>query len=537
VRHIVYGLMFMGLLLGASRVQADEESYTGTLNTRQSSRDYPLNLQAAESVLITAETLTGDLDLRLTIKNTLGTMLAENDDRNADSYDPALGFTASSSGTYILTVSQYGNDSGTYHLTITQGDESVLAPLADLTAINLSGTERILDTPNFRIHYTYRGEDATTEAFAQSVAQAVEYVYQIEITQLGWPAPMPDGYSGGDSRMDVYLMDLMDDSGDGAMGLARPGDQYGDNPNTPEREKYATSTMLRLDNDFAELEGDRLSPIELMRVTVAHEFHHAVQHGYDANEPMGWYFEATAVWMEQAVYPKLSSAVYYVESVYDFPELCFGTADDPDGLQMYGEWMFLQSLADIYGGNVVQELWVNIARLNGFAALQQTLVAHDDDLVNALVRYRLRNIVRDYKQASLFENATVWLEDSIHQTGDQITSGKGVQPLGANYIQVSPELGTFRVELADDGGVLQLWAMGIRGRQAESFALGRGAVLDSSAYDNLYLMVMNPLYENGVDDCQYTSYHLNISPASAGDNLPVEQVWDARWFTSLKRGG
>lgn len=534
MRRILLGLILLWLTLSASRVWgAEETTYTGTLNSRQKNVDYPLDLQAGESVLITAQDTGGGLDLKVTIKNALGTLLAENDDRSENNYDPALGFTASSSGNYTLTVTQYG--SGTFEISITRGDESVLAPLTDLLAVALSGPERTLETPHFLIHYTNRGEDATTLSYAQSVAEAVEYVYAVEITQFGWPAPVPDGPIGGDSRMDVYLMNLMGNEGDGAMGLTIPGDQYNDNPNTPEREKYATYSMLQIDNDFAEMDGDRLSALELMRVTVAHEFHHAVQNSYDANEPMLMYFEATSVWMEQAVYPKLSSAVYYVDSAYRYPELCFGTATDPDGLQMYAEWMFLQSLADVYGANIVQELWTNIARLNGFAALQQTLAAHNDSIPAALVRYRLRNIVRDYKQAPLFDNSTVWLDDTIARTGEWSPNGDGVQQLGANYIQAAPALGTFRAELGGDDGTLQLWAMGVRDHQAESFALGRGGTLNSDAYDSLYLMVFNPNYQNGVDDCTYTNYHLNISVATMANSQPDEQTWNARYFIPLKR--
>lgn len=526
-------IVIVWIFLSTAYALGADETYTGSLNPNQNSAIYPLSLKAGESILITAESTGGGLDLYLTLKNDLGTLLAENDDRNDSTYDAALGFTAVVDGLYAVTISQYGEGRGSYRLTITRGDESILAPLTDLTAVSLSGPMRTLDTRHFRVHYTQRGEDATNEDFAQAVAQAVEYVYQVQITQLGWPAPMPDGPLGGDERLDVYLMDLLDEDGNGAMGLARSGDQYGDNPNTPEREKFATSSTLRLDNDFAEIIDERLSPIELMRATIAHEFHHAVQHGYDAYEPMNWYFEATAVWMEQAVYPKLSSAAYYVQYVYEYPELCFGTLDDPDGLQMYGEWMFLQSLVDVYGATIIQDLWTNIARLNGFAALQQTLDARGDSLPDAVARYRLQNIVRDYKQAGLFEGSTVWMEDTITDTGIWTPTGKGVQELAANVYQLASSLGTFQVELSEDDQKLELWAMGIRGSQADSFRLGRGAALDADAYDYLYLMVFNPVFQNDVDDCQYSTYSLQVRTVNAADEIPPEQRWSAFHFLPL----
>src|SRR5262249_10126937 len=149
-----------------------------------------------------------------------------------------------------VTISRFegASNNGSYRLTITIGGDEVLQALDTLTSLDLSGSVKLIDTDHFRIHYTLTGEDATDEDFAAKVAETMEIVWSVEIDQLGWPAPPTDGILGGDSRLDVYLTDILDDDGGGALGIATSGDVYGDNPNTPEHERYASYSHIRIDN-------------------------------------------------------------------------------------------------------------------------------------------------------------------------------------------------------------------------------------------------------------------------------------------------
>src|SRR5690606_28323233 len=119
-------------------------------------------------------------------------------------------------------------------------------------------------------------------------------------------------------------------SGEGALGYSAPETIIGDNPLTREIESRAATSYIAIENDFADVNFEnRQTPITLMRATVAHEFHHAIQFGYDADEPHHWVFEATATWMETATMAKDQDATGYVAYAYTYPELCFGTGSDP----------------------------------------------------------------------------------------------------------------------------------------------------------------------------------------------------------------
>src|SRR6185436_4271081 len=119
---------------------------------------------------------------------------------------------------------------------------------------------------------------------------------------------------GGDGRYDVYLVNLPD-----IYGYASSSSATGDNPNTDAVEEFARAGFLVLDNDYSEYDD----PIQAMRATVAHEFHHVVQYGYDSEDSFQWYYESTASWMETVTMPDEEEATIYVEDVFNYPEICF----------------------------------------------------------------------------------------------------------------------------------------------------------------------------------------------------------------------
>ncbi|PJF25895.1 MAG: hypothetical protein CUN53_10450, partial [Phototrophicales bacterium] len=349
------------------------EIYTGTINADVTSKDYTITLEAGDAVLIVADAVRGDLDTVVTLYNSEGALVAENDDRNPDTLNSALGYIAVSAGEYRLAISRYAQSDtrGNYELEITIGDPSILERLGALTGVQLSGEMLIFDTEHFRIHYTRSGRDRAADEFVQAVARAAEEFYRIQIVVMGWAVPPGDGFMGGSPQIDIYLKDIIGE-GSGALGYTSPRLIVGDNPNTPEIETNAAASLMVMDNDY--IDTDTTNRLGLMRATLTHEFNHVVQFGYDVNDPHGWIYEATAVWIETQTAGKEQDGTRYVAYAYQYPELCFGTDSDPgSGQLMYGEWPFLQMLADDYGTDAVLTLWKNLAALDGFAALEATL--------------------------------------------------------------------------------------------------------------------------------------------------------------------
>ncbi len=526
-------LAFLAMLMIAPIVRA-QSTERGTINSDKPREVHSLNFEAGTTILLMTEVTDGDLDTVLSLFDNANNLLEENDDYNPSTYNSALVYTIEESGTYNIRVEAYeGETEGDYTLNVTIGDKSLYEYLASISRLELSGTPLTFDTEHFRIHYTLEGADDTTQAYVEMLGKVMEEVWDIQINQMGWPAPPSDAEYDSDPRYDVYIASLKKDL-DVTLGFTQSEELVEDNPNSRLVEEYASTSYLTVENDFMEtLQDDqRADALTLLRATAAHEFHHAIQMGYDYNELHNWYGEATSSWMETVTFKDAQDATIYVEYNYTYPEICFGTVDDPgEGSLQYGDWMFIQSIVDAHGMEIVRELWGNIAVYEEFEPLEITLETHNDTVPAALTRYRIQNLVRDYTLAPEF-GATVWLEDIIRSDGEWTHTGDGVQELGANYFQFKLPAGVYQIKLSEKTETLELWAVGIRDQVAEAFVLD--GALDTRSYDYVYLMVFNQNYDDDVSDCTYYTYSLLVDALDASEvmNTPAF-TFDATYFEPL----
>ena len=179
--------------------------------------------------------------------------------------------------------------------------------------------------------------------WVEQTAQVMGNVWNREVAELGYRAPLPDRGTtpagtgqdeGPDTRLDVYLGDI---GKDGYYGYAATDRT---NPRT-------SSAYLVLDDDFKDFAGSA-TPGQLLRVTAAHEFFHIVQFAYDQYED-GWFMESTATWMEERVYDSVNDNRQYLPASamalpgrsLDYP-LTTSTA--------YGNWIFFEFLSRRLGG-------------------------------------------------------------------------------------------------------------------------------------------------------------------------------------------
>ncbi len=534
---IVIGVIVAALCLGALPAQAQDFEYTGYIGDGILADSYRITAQAGDAISVRVEANSGNLDTILELWNPGGELIAYNDNAASYTLNSSLVHAATVDGTYTVVVGRYEftTTGGAYTLYIMVGDEVMAAP--NYSAYHdsryvLSGTGQFHDTEHFRIHYTLEGYDATTAAFAERIGQTFEMVRDFEIGHLGWPVPPSDGTLGGDDRYDVYLGDLLNEYGSGALGYTAPEmEMTGDNPNTEAVEVRATPSYIVLDNDFAESSDPSLG---MVFTVAAHEYHHAIQMGYDYAELHDWYYEATSVWVQTLANKVNPDVVDVSEYNFEYPALCFGTAtlDPYYGQMQYGDWLFIQSLADEYGNQIVRELWEAIVSGEGFEGLETTLAAYGDTIPDALARYRIQNLIRGYEVAEDF-TATVLLANTIRYAGRWTVADGGVQELGAGYFDLRVPLGTYRTSLFGDNGSLELWAVGVVGQEASVIRLGRGGNIDISLYDFNNLMVFNPAHDNSVEQCNYTRYGIEIY-AVDGAPTPVERTWDAAYFRPLR---
>ena len=192
---------------------------------------------------------------------------------------------------------------------------------------------------HFCVHYVTSTSDRATSAWVDKTLKVMKKVWQREVGDLGYRAPLSDGAlpssrNGGNGKFDVYLADV------GADLLYG----YCSADFVLRKDRTRAGGYCVLDNDFSKDQyGGK--PGKTLAVTAAHEFFHAIQFGYDYYEDR-WFMESTATWVEER----------FADGVNDNRQyLAFGQVAAPDtsldlfergGFAHYGNWPFWEHLSE-----------------------------------------------------------------------------------------------------------------------------------------------------------------------------------------------
>lgn len=274
--------------------------------------------------------------------------------------------------------------------------------------------EQTLTTTHFVVHYTVTGTDAVYEPdvdvnpangvpdYVDWVAEDVETVWQMEIGAMGWLEPPPDTGEGGDTRYDLYLKHIplyygYTDYADGFLG---------DNPNSPlVTETKAYYSYVVLENDFSSMTGDKR---DLVRVTLAHEFNHAIQLGTDATEAV-WLMEATATWIEDEVYDGINDNYPFLRDWFENPDTALDLPDLQAYFYGYARWIFMRYVSEHHGGQAtVRSMWEHAVALDSMDAVNAALAEAGTDFETVFSRFAAAN----YVLSSLPQNAPYVYEEA-----------------------------------------------------------------------------------------------------------------------------
>lgn len=204
---------------------------------------------------------------------------------------------------------------------------------------------------NFCVHFVTSSADAADPAWAAVTLAEAEAVYNFHVGALRWRRPPSDG----DGRTDIYLKEL---GSEGLFGYAAtdPGQGL----------SKSQHSYLVIDNDF-DPDIYKAPALESLRLTLAHEYAHVLQYGYDVFAD-GWHYEASATWFEHRMYPAIKDWHRFLHdttagsgwrSLTDVPLTAFEhPADEKRNAKPYGSAVWNHFLSSRYAprGDELQRL-------------------------------------------------------------------------------------------------------------------------------------------------------------------------------------
>lgn len=222
---------------------------------------------------------------------------------------------------------------------------------------------------HFTVHYATTGPNAPplddpnnngVPEWVETVAATFEYVYT-QYSTLGYQAA-PTKPAG--APYDIYLLDL---APQGYYGITQS-----DQPASLPRYPNAFTSWMELDNNYTDsiYKPSTFTPLQSLQITAAHEYHHAVQYGYNYYFDI-WYAEATSTWLEGELYESVKQLYNYIPAWFSNSSRSLDTFITPPGdtdqnLPLgygYGRWIFNRYLSEKYSPAMIRGLWEKVGGL------------------------------------------------------------------------------------------------------------------------------------------------------------------------------
>lgn len=263
------------------------------------------------------------------------------------------------------------------------------------------------DSPNkiFTIHYDTTGVHQVPKLdkngngvpdFVDSVAFYAEVVYNVQVKQIGLPDPTNDSLGGGTPGYDIYLMDIGNgDESPDSNGIQDPGGMYGFTVNDLEIQPKTTfpryTSFIVIDNDYSITDSARpvgskpyrvfkTTGIEAMKITLAHEFNHAIQFfvGFDDFGFSG-IAEMLSVTFEEICFPEVNDYLQYIRSLLSNPHQYSFAVSNPQNGYRYS--IFFMMLVQKYGNYFIKDFFNTLNYgISSYRALDATLKKYNSSI-------------------------------------------------------------------------------------------------------------------------------------------------------------
>ena len=261
-------------------------------------------------------------------------------------------------------------------------------PILDETILSPSG--------HFMIHYNdyYNGIDE----YAYNVATAADSSRTIIVDIMNFSMEISDE----DGLYDIYIEQL-------------PNGSYG--WNCPEGD--VGQSWVEIDDDYI---GSNYSTtgLDAMKISVAHEYFHAVQRAYvPIPGQNSFFFELSSIWIEDIIFPDIDDYIFFSQNGDDYfsdPEQNMNSYNGY-GLGLYGHYM-----SSIFDNQIMQRIWEDFALMDSNDENEYVFNAIDNVLNDENFGYNSSFVQTwlDFNSKNLFNGYFNDMQNEIYYYEDQI---------------------------------------------------------------------------------------------------------------------
>ena len=256
-------------------------------------------------------------------------------------------------------------------------------------------TDTSIVSPNgfFRIHFNTSGTDTPTYNI-HLFADALDSVYNFEVNSFGYTPPPSDNGLGGDDKYDIYI----ENTGGYTYGYTVPETEIGSSG------RFTAYTVINSDFSGFFTEG-----INAARVTVAHEFTHAIHIGNYVNRISNdeFFYELSATAMEHFIFSSIKDYLQYLPTYFYNTQNSIAVNGTIEEFAL-GIWNIYQK--DRFGSGIIIKEWELMDQMRAMDAINNAIKQYGSSFGAELNNFGIWMYFTNYRTipGQYFEDASYY---------------------------------------------------------------------------------------------------------------------------------
>ncbi|MFH2035780.1 MAG: dockerin type I repeat-containing protein [Candidatus Zixiibacteriota bacterium] len=250
--------------------------------------------------------------------------------------------------------------------------------------------DSVYDSPEgfFKIHYSFEFPDSVSDEdlnfnevpdFVERIGQYADSAFFYYLVYNGYYPPPPDE----DGIYDIYIIGMGSTYGSTVKEL--DGDSSWSDYQSHIRINCNLNNVPNNDDPEGKVIGAQ-------KVTVAHEYFHAVQLAYSFRTGIdAWWVEGGATFYEDILFDEVNDNYQYLPYFFNYPDSFLFDSDNNVSYRDYGDFVFSSFLSEKYGTGIIKSVWMYLRYYNLLPSLDSALVPYGTKMKKIFTEFTVWN--------------------------------------------------------------------------------------------------------------------------------------------------